>query len=378
MEPEILYSLKQAEDFGFSEASDAASGLLHYENIKEFFRENPNGELHVVATASTVTVDTMLGNNTTPGTIEPFIIAQGGRIKQLAIMADEADSNWFEDNLVANDYVSKAQAFCDRLSKNHMPLDVVFLEGHGFNATPADALDLRTKNASNVAVVIGGDYDVSSLMTSIDGQGYASIGTVLGSSTKKAVHESIAWAKPENSITSEVGNRFLKVRYVSDMTVGDPYASNPDLLEVLHNKGYIFPRRVPYLSGYFWNQSNNCVPVSNDIDSIELMQVMNKAIRLTGEVITPYLNRSYNLTSTGRLTALQRQTIVAEIRTKLETNMANNISAISTIVVDPDTDDNNAPYLSLVVDKTLRVRLGLQPKGKTEQVIFSAGYQATA
>lgn len=376
MEPKVIYNIRQAEDLGFSPAKDAASGLLHYENIKEFFRENPNGELHVIATPS-VTLDVMLGNSTTPGILEPFLIAQAGRIKQLAIMATEPDPNWFEDYLVDNDGVAQAQAFCDRLRAKFISLDVVFLEGHGFNATPSNALDVRAKNAPNVAVVLGGDYGVSSSLIGVDGHGYAAVGTVLGSSTKKQIHQSFAWSKPENTISSGADNRFLKVRYISDMSVVDPYAANPDLLKVLHDKGYIFPRRVPFLSGFYWNQSNNCVPVTKDINSIELMQVINKAIRLTGETIAPFLNKDYVLAASGRLTALDRQTIAAEIRTKLETNMGNSVSAFTAIIVDPAQDENKKAYPSIAVDPTLRVILLIQPRGKAEQIRLLAGYTAT-
>lgn len=376
MEPEVIYSVKQAEALGFSAAEDATSGLLHYEHIKEFFRMNPNGELHIVATAVTVTLSTMLGNSTTAGTLEPFIVAQNGRIKQLAIMATAPAVDWFDEHFDTNDGVAQAQAFCDRLRVKHVPLDVLFLEGHGFDYTAATAPDLRAKNAPNVAVVIGGDYAVSSSMSTLFGQGYAAVGTVLGSSTNKEVHQSFAWSKPENAITSGADERFLKVRYVSNMTVDDPYAADPLLLMALHDKGYIFPRQVPFVSGFYWNQSNNCVPVTNDINSIELMQVINKAIRIVGVAIAPYINRDYALTADGRLTPLERQSIVAVIRTALETNMGNSVSALPTIIVDPATDDNQQPYPSMVVDPTLRVKLGIQPRGKSELIIFDAGYRA--
>lgn len=371
LEPEIVFSLKQAEALGFTPANDAISGFLHYEQIKEFYRVNPNGELHLITTDGR-TLEDMLGDNATAGSLEAFIIAANGRIKHLAIMADDLDSEWFNDNIRALNLVEKAQAFVDRLSSNSFFIDTVFLEGHGFNDTPGGALDLRSKDAPNVAVVIGGDYNVAN--GAVEYNNYAAVGTVLGSATRKLVHESFASCKSDNTITSAADDRFLKAKISSDLSQLDLYVNDDAALKVLHDKGYVFPRQVPFLSGFFWNQSNNCVLVSEDINSTELVQVINKAIRIVGAVIMPYVNGTFNVVD-GRLTEIVRKTITVEIRNALEANMGNNISSIGTLLVDPTNDANNQAYPPLSSDATLRVFLGLVAKGKAEQMLFQVGYQ---
>lgn len=372
LEPEIVYSLKQAEAFGFSPANDEVYDMLHHEHIKEFFRENPNGELHLITTTGQ-TVAAMLGNSSTVGSLEPYLIAMNGKIKQIAILAEESVADWFVDNLITADLVTKTQGLVNRLAQKNIFLDTIFLEGMGFSMAPGDAPDMRAKNAPNVAVVLGKDLGVASIK--VDFHNYAAIGTVLGSATKKAIHESFAWYKKENTITSNVDDRFLEVRISSNLTVADPYVNNDTNLKVLHDKGYVFPRQVPFLTGFYWNQSNNCVLVSDDYNSTELVQVINKAIRIVGATIAPHINETYDVTKEGRLTEIARRTLTAEIRGALETNMGDNISSIGTLLVDPTNDENNQPYPSLVTDPTLRVFLGLVPKGKTEQIIFQAGFQ---
>ena len=160
LEPEIVYSLKQAEDLGFSTAQDIATGFLHHENIKEFYRKNPNGELHLIATDSQGLVDTF-GDSGTRASVEAIIVAANGRIKQLAVMADYVDQAWFDSNIRTLNLVEKAQAFVERLaSDNSCFIDTVFLEGHGFNDAPGAALDLRDKAAPNVAVVLGDRIEI--------------------------------------------------------------------------------------------------------------------------------------------------------------------------------------------------------------------------
>jgi hypothetical protein len=252
-------------------------------------------------------------------------------------------------------------------------IDVVFMEGFGFDQSPASITDLRALGARNVAVVVGKDPVLAASVTEFNG--YAAIGTVLGSSTKKQVHESFAWAKDGNSITSAADERFLSVGINSDLASPDEYMEDEAAQNALHDKGYIFPRQFPLRSGFYWNQSNNCVLVSDDFKNIESMQVINKAVRLVASVLAPHINESFNLVTGGRLTEIARQTIVDEIRTELETNLSNNISSIGSIVVDPAKDSNNEDYPSLIADSTLRAIVGIVPKGKSEQIILEIGYQ---
>jgi len=46
-----LVEVKEAEDLGLDAAYDTANTILVYEHIKEFFRLNPDGELHIMLKA---------------------------------------------------------------------------------------------------------------------------------------------------------------------------------------------------------------------------------------------------------------------------------------------------------------------------------------
>lgn len=368
LDPTVLYSVKQAEEiWGYSETEDQQNGLLHYEHIKEFFAFNPNGELHVITTDALTTIEQMLGDSNTPGLLEPWLLSQNGRIKQLAIMATEADSEWFEDNVIDSAGIAKAQGLANRMADRFMALDVIFLEGHGFNYSAANLPDLRLGRSRNVAVVVGGDYDLS--VSQPEYYGYAALGTALGMSTNKALHDSFARASDGNTLTRANDNRFLRVRYRHhDTQSADPFENDPTALALLHERGYVFPRRLPFRSGYYWNQSSNCTRTDDDLNAIELVQVINKAARLTATVLSSYINATHNLTDSGRLTELRRQSITAEINRTLETNMADNYSALEALVLDPELDAFQTPYPSLVVDPTLRVGFKIRPRGKTESI----------
>lgn len=369
----ILYSEKQAVGLGLTAAYDIAQKTLVHHHVSEFFRMNPSGELHLIALnegATTYSQSQILGTGTTPGILDPFMIEANGRIKQIALL----DWNVDYTDLITGASVELAQAFVDRLSAKHIWIDVVYLEGYGFEEVVGAAQDLRTYDCRNVGVVVGGDATIAQAQAEYNG--YAALGTLLGSSTNKQVHESLAWAKDTNTITSVADSRFLGVKIHKDFTTDpDPYINDIAAQTELHNKGYIFPRQYPLRSGYYWSQSNNCVEVDNDINSIELVQVINKAIRFISDVLSSKINQTFDVVD-GRLTEVERRVIVAEILATLELNLINNISSIGDIEVDPTVDTNNQAYSSILADSTLRARVGIVPKGKAEQIVLEIGFQA--
>ena len=370
--PKVVYSIKQVQALGLTAAYDATTSLLYYHHVSEYFLENPNGELYLM-TVDGMDLKQVLGDSSNAGAIEPAIIDANGRIKQIAITSGDDSSSFFIDDIINDNLIEKAQGLADRLAANHIKIDVIFLEGFGFNETAGDAPDLRVKETPNVALVVGGDRAVAN--TNVSYNGYGAIGTALGCSTRKKVHESVAWTKEENNLASPKDDRFLSVKISSDLSQADKYLSDVTALKALHNKGYIFPRRFPYLSGFYWNQSNNCMPISSDFKNIESVQVINKAARIIGRTLAPHINETFDVTSEGRLTDIVKRTLAAEIRQALENNMGDNISAIGSIIVDPAKDANNQPYPSILVDSTLRAIVGIRPKGKTEIIWVLLGYQ---
>lgn len=366
----VLYSIKQAESLGITADYDDTEEVLLHHHIAEFFRMNTSGELHLITLfdASTpYTVQQVFGNNTTPSLLEPILVAANGRIKQIGYLDPGAEYSTLSTT------VALAQGLADRLLDQLLQVDAIFIGALEFDEAVGSLTDLRTFDARNLGVVVGGDFGTASLMAAYEG--YTSVGTLLGSSTNKEVHESFAWAKDENTITSVADNAFLDVKYALSFATADPFKNDKAAQAELHDKGYIFPRQYPLRSGYFWNQSSNCVPIDSDINSLELVQVVNKAIRLISGVLSLKINQNFDIED-GRLTETERKIIEAEVRKVLDINLSDNISSLGTLEIDPVNDDNNQPYPSLLADATLRARVGLVPKGKAEQILLFIGYQA--
>lgn len=370
--PKVVYSLKQAEALGIVPSLDASTGRLAHQHISDFFFKNPNGELHLFVTQLAEWAQ-IFGTDDEVYSAAKLVIPQNGRIKQLAIMAVSLSATEFNDVLIGDNIIESAQAFTQRMFDLKMPIDCVFLEGYGFNASVGSAPDLRLKASPNVAVVVGGDKIVAQSVTEYNN--YAAVGMVLGSSTGKQVHESLAWAKDENTITNVATSSFLEVK-ITSTAAADKYIGDAAAMDALNEKGYIFPRQFELRSGWYWNQSNNCNADDDDFNRIETVQVIHKCLRLVYPILSRHLNETFNVTATGRLTDMARRSIEAEIIQSLETNAINNISAIGDVIVDPANDANNQAYPSILADSTLRAIVGIRPKGKAEQITLEIGFQA--
>lgn len=369
----VVYSLKQAEDLGITPALDASLGILGHQHITDFFFKNPNGELYLWVTPTGTNWIDIISADEQNYSLAKLVIPANGRIKQIGIMAQDRIASHFVDVILGESIIEAAQDFADRMFDLKKPIDVIFLEGFGFNAGAGSATDLRAKACKNVAVVVGGDKTIASSDT--DFNNYAAVGLVLGSSTGKQVHESLAWAKDSNTLTNAATSFFLEAK-ITSTAAADKYIGDAAAMDALNDKGYIFPRQFELRSGWYWNQSNNCNLDDDDFNRIETVQVIQKCLRLTYPILSQHVNETFNVTAAGRLTDNARRSIEAEIIQTLETNAINNISAIGDVIVDPVNDENNDPYPSILVDSTLRAIVGIRPKGKAEQIILTIGFQA--
>ncbi len=359
----VFYSEAQAQtQLGITAADDLNSVILRHYHISEFFRKNPKGSLHFLnLNGTTASVSDIISIANEAYT---YIKSQNGRIKQVAVAFNSQAAN-FVDLLHGANSSGGAVAFQNIANTlrdtDFMPVDVFFLEGCNVSNYP----DFRGKNCPNVAVVLGNDLNFMDAGNQ-DFVGSCAVGTVLGCSTNKALHESFAWVgNKNNNLTDTAKDKFLSIAIFGLNTV---QSESPITIIKLHENGYIFPRVFPNSAGVYWSQSNNCVPENNSIYNTERVQVVNKAYRVLYQTLLPYINQNLQTTTQGRLTVTQRTMIENDIRNAIIFNMGENIDELALVLADPAKDENNNPYPSIQADKTLRAWVGIRPFGKAEQI----------
>lgn len=284
-----LTSIEDLEDLLVTAAYDITNKTLIHHHVSEFFRMNPSGELYLRVAAQSVKMDELAN-------------IANAHAKQLLLDAATADPKGgvrvlgigicpptgYTPTLLTGlnkeviDAIPLAQALADAEFALHRPVDIV-LEGRNFNGTSSAALDLRTLNAPNVSVSIPSDPAISGLDALHNG--YAAIGTTLGTISKAKVNENIGWVQKFDIQSTPLG-RFLTPNLSSNLSVSSYTDAS---LSQLNTKGYIFARVHTGASGVYFNDSHTCTSATSDFSQIELNRTINKASRVVRRTLLPLL-----------------------------------------------------------------------------------------
>lgn len=366
-------SLRSVEADNITKSTDDVDAAQVWWHASEFFRINPTGVLHILLLEATGPSLAGLFIPDVTGKLYNYIHSQNGKIKQVAVAYNLASSVTTHIDSLSTTVISVAQSFANALAQDKKWIDVIFLEGSNYEYTnPASAPYLRDPQrlAPNIAVVLGNDFAHAQGIY----QGMASVGTVLGMSTNKQLHESFAWTIDKNNLTDVAyaagDGRWLsaKIRTGVDVSVMD----SSDF-ETLHERGYIFPRAFSNRAGFYWNQSHNIVPTSYDASNIELNQVINKTQRRVYDAMFPFLNRTFSVKANGRIEDSEAAEVELAIKKALG-EMAENYSSLKMVLVDPEKNAAGVAFPSFLTDKTLRAVVGIVPKGKAETIFITIGY----
>lgn len=369
-----IYSTKGAEDLGLDAAYDLANLVAVYYHISEFFRLHSSGELHIMLVAQNTSMTDMcdVANDYLAKVLRDGL----GRIRKAGVVLNP-DGTYVptlsggldEDAILA---IPKAQVLADTEFDADRPINNIVIEGREFNGTVGNATDLTGLAGGpfrDVSIVIGQDYDFANSNAIYNKM--ASVGAYLGLATNKEASQSFAQPIDQFNLTETSTSRFLSAYMSNNLPLSNLAAND---ISSLHDKGFVFTRTFASYDGVYFNQSHVCAPSTDDFNASELRDVMNRAVRLTRPVMIPYINSTeFKVETTGRIIRVITANIEAEIRQAL-TAMANDVSEVNFVIVDPTTDDLGQAYPSFLSDGVLRVLIGLIPKGKSEQITVQIGY----
>ena len=357
-----LTSARQlATQYGIDKAYDEANGVLIYYHVSEFFRLAPKAKLWFML----VPTGTSMSDICDPAQsfAAKLLLQANGEVVQLGIVGDGV----FADTLAA---IPVAQSLVDSEFSNYRYLAALVLEGRGFNSSAALATDLRTLGSRNVSVVIAQDLLVANDTANAQPD-CAAVGTALGAIAASEVHACIGWVGRLDLHDPKSG-KFYAPALSSNIPMSS-YATAD--LDLLHDKGYIFARTFANYSGSYFNGSPTAIALNDDYYFIELNRTWNKAAHIVRRTLLPSLNAPLTVDAdTGRLHFRDKAMFEAMIRTAIEGDMSGNISALRSVIVDPDLDENAQPYPGILTDGVLRVIVVLVPIGKAEQIEVSIGF----
>lgn len=270
--------IDKAEELGITADATAWSvKMLHYQ-LEEVFRINPSITLYVGLFSKPESM-----------TFQELKKVQNyaeGAIRQMAI--------WNGDTAPTADNIVKLEAVADSLDTENAPLSTLYAPlVSNYKNLPSN---LATNNP-RVSVVIAqaGSGTGAELYKSKDNKTKATvsaIGVALGTLSKAAVHQCIAWVKnfPSGISMPALGDGTL----VRTIDKGE--------LEKLDANRYLFLNNVVGVAGSYWNDSHTMDSPTSDYAAIESVRTMDKAVRGIRTYLTPELGGNvYIDPDTGKL-----------------------------------------------------------------------------
>lgn len=275
---QAVSTIDKAEELGITADATAWSvKMLHYQ-LEEVFRINPS-----------ITLYMGLFSKPESMTFQEMKKVQNyaeGAIRQMAI--------WNGDTAPTADNIVKLEAVADSLDTENAPLSTLYAPlVSNYKNLPNN---LATNNP-RVSVVIAqaGSGTGAELYKSKDNKTKATvsaIGVALGTLSKAAVHQCIAWVKnfPSGISMPALGDGTL----VRTIDKGE--------LEKLDTSRYLFLNNVVGVAGSYWNDSHTMDSPTSDYAAIESVRTMDKAVRGIRTYLTPELGGNvYIDPDTGKL-----------------------------------------------------------------------------
>jgi hypothetical protein len=365
-----LNRIEDAEDIGITAEYDIDNKVLVHYHIDEFFRGKPDGKLFIWLTAQTVTLTQMCDKTLAHAT--QFLKENKGKIKTLGVARNPATgytatltTGLDADVLTA---IDKAQALCNLQKTLNRPLTII-LEGKQLNGSISSVLDLHTKNAGDVAVVILQDLDIAALDALF--AKHAAVGTALGACGKRRVNESIGFVgTTENgtNLQDAATGRWLRPGLSNNQPLSffndDPETGDFVLLD---GKGFLLGETFDDYPGVYFGNDNTCGDLETDFTSIRASRVESKAHRTLYLALIPSI-RSTQLIDpeTGFLATTTAMALEAIGNEAIAKNMAGEVSGFKTII-DPEQN--------LITTNNLNVQFEIVQTGTLNKISGTITYK---
>lgn len=356
----VVYKLNGIQDLidlGIDADYDVTNSILVYEQVKEFFRLCPNGTLHFMLVARTVTYNDLVDPLVATSAIKIITEAEGA-VKILGVCYNPTVA--VTNSTLAVGAIAKAQALVTECRKRSMPISVI-LEGKGFVTTTVTTL--RDKLAPGVSMMVGQNADVISLAYD---ETYAAVGTALGVTALVKVNESIGWVGPYNLVGDNLSKAMIGGLLVKDLS--------PALLKSISDAGYIYMMIYQDHFGLYMNASHTADEITSDFCTIENNRTIDKASRLIRKALLPYVNSPVLIDpATGNIASDTIATMEAAGNKAIQPMFQKQE------ISGPDPQGPTPPFRidpaqNILADPELIGVLGIIPTGTASEIVVQIGF----
>lgn len=262
-----IYELKRPSDaiaLGISAAYDETNDCRLSRHISEFYRIAGEGKTLVICVVALGTTPADMVAKAKELILDRDIVsdiafAYNPAANYAPTLLNGMDSNVFAGIKALNDMAIWADV-------NDRPVHTI-LECRGLGDTLSSVADLRSMeiesqpySAEKVTLVAGQDWDFAEGLSTL-GKKFADVGAFLGCVAAQAWNRN-----PGEVATMGLTNVDKGLWITGGLSNHQKYTAVYDSLDVLDQKGYVFPIKYTGMAGYFWNNGHTCAPVVIDAD----------------------------------------------------------------------------------------------------------------
>ena len=302
--PTAIYSTKDAEDLGITEANDSLSSVDTHFQIKSFysFAENTGRKLWISVIENPTTLAAVFGDNNSPATkiieaaqgeISMLFVGgfRGAEYEQAMTYSGGIDSQTMPAVIaahnLANSYALKIKPFR------------VIIDGYALNNANL-LINLNTMTYNRVGIYIG---------TNSSNAKNSQVGLLAGRLAYTPVNESAGWVAKGNVPITEA---YLTNKVAIEKA---PYIN--DIID----KGYITFQKYPTKYGYFFSNPTMATGFVDDYRTLTNARAIDKAFKLAYNTFVNYVNGKLYVTAKGTINIMQIKAMEADIENVINLQM---------------------------------------------------------
>lgn len=334
-----VYSLADAEKKGYTEAKEP----FLYRHILEFYNEvGGSMELWILGVEDTMTMESACTSTNANG-VKKLLTVSKGRVNLVGVCRDPASTysagTGFLDQDIAKALITSKILALYQQSINRPARFII--EGRVNDENAVEIFEPVKAENTFSGVALGGTKN----------DGSASIGVVLGRAVKYPAHVKIGdGLNGALSVTSG----FIGSQPIDEL--------DPVLLSKYTNAGYIHYHTREGASGFFFSVDK--MAGTDDFNILVRGRLIDKAHRISTASTTPFLESSIRVSADGKINDADAVDLEENVKTKLFTLMAGQISNADCIV---PTDQN------VIETSKIEMQVKIQPLGYLTWIVVNLG-----
>jgi len=358
--PKQIFSVADAVALGITAAYDTAQTTNCYKQISDFYAQAGSGrELWIMIMLNTTLMTTALDVASTTMAYA-LINGAGGRIKVLGI-SRKPNSGYTPASYVGQLDVDvsnaqiKAQALGDFFAGVYKPFRVL-IDGRDFQGTLASLTNQRASTYNRVSIVLGADT-VSTKESMV--------GRALGRLAKLPVQRNIGRVKDGDiGVSAAFFNGPTLLTDIKDIAAAS--------IDAVNDLGYIFPRKIQGLNGYFFNDDPTCVPLTDDFCQLGRGRIIDKASLVAYTTYVNELLDDLDVDATGKIAPGVAKYYQGRLETALRNALLGGIygAEVSSVKVVVDPNQN------IITTNKVVVNVFIQPKAYSKTIQVNLGLSA--